>query len=77
MADLATLQSRLAEAETAYHNLMRGGQTEKVGHGDMMLTYTRAESAKLKSYIDELKGQIALAGGSVGGLRRRGLVVDL
>lgn len=77
MADLATLQSRLADAETARHNLVIGGQVEDVQHGDMRQRYTKADLPRLDAYISDLRAQIVAAGGSVDGLRRRALVIDL
>lgn len=77
MADLATLQTWLTEAEVAYHKLLTGAQEVQVQHGDMQLTYANsAEQLKLlRTYIDSLKSQIA-AGGDTG-LRRKALEVDL
>ena len=77
MADLATLQTRLSEAETAYHALMTGAKKASVGLGDMQVTYARADAGRLASYIAQLKTEIAVAGGSVSGQRRRAFVVDL
>ncbi len=77
MADLATLQTRLAEAESAFHKLVIGGQAVEIQHGDMRKRYTPGEAGELASYIDRLKSEIELLGGTVAGLRRRGLVVDL
>lgn len=75
MADLATLQTWLTEAELAYHKLATGSQEEAVQHDGMSLTYTRADLGRLKNYIGDLKSQIAAITGS--GLKRRGFVVDL
>lgn len=77
MADLATLQSRLAEAEGALHKLNIGAQLAQVGKGDMNFAYTKATIGDLRSYIDDLRAQIVAAGGTVDGLRRRGITVDL
>ncbi len=77
MADLATLQTRLSEAETAYHKLVTGKQAVEVQHGDMRQKYTQAEAGLLASYISDLRAQVAALGGSLTGERRRGLVVDL
>lgn len=75
MADLATLQTWLTEAELAHHRLATGSQEESAQHDGMSLTYTRADMGKLKVYIGDLKGQIAAITGA--GLKRRGFVVDL
>ena len=77
MADLSTLQTRLSEAEAARHKLLTGSTEESVGHGDMRVTYTRAEAARLDAYIASLRAEIASLGGTVSGERRRGLTVDL
>jgi hypothetical protein len=77
MADLATLQARLAEAEDAYHKLVTGTKVVKVEHGDMRQEYTKAELGMLRAYIADLRSQIVAAGGAPDPLRRRGIVVDL
>lgn len=77
MADLATLQARLAEAESAYHQLLIGKQSVEVQHGDMRRKYTEADVAALSAYIADLRAQIASLGGATTGERRRGMVVDL
>lgn len=74
MADLATLRSRLAEAEDALHRLVTGQQEVSVSDGTNTATYSRATMADLRSYIAELRGQIARAGGT-GGQRRRAIGV--
>jgi hypothetical protein len=77
VADLATLQARLTEAEAAYHSLMTGALVAEVQHSDMRQRYTEANKGELAAYIASLKAQIAAAGGSTTGYTRRGLVVDL
>jgi len=81
MADLATLQARLAEAELAYHALLTGTKEVSVQQGsanaDFRVTYTETKAADLASYIDSLKAQIAAEGGTVAGSKRRALEVDL
>lgn len=77
MADLATLQSRLADAEAAYHSLAIGALAVEVQHSDMRQRYTEANRGELAAYIASLKAQIVAAGGSVTGYTRRGLVIDL
>lgn len=78
MADLATLETRLAEAELAHHKLLTGTRLEELEHGDMRSKYSSAATAlrELPAYIAELKRQIAELGGDET-LRRRGLVIDL
>lgn len=77
MADLSTLQCWLMEAELAQHKLRTGAQEMQIEHGDMRVSYTKAEAGQLQAYIDDLKAQIAAAGGIVTGKRRRGLQVIL
>lgn len=68
MADLETLQSRLAEAEAARHRLLTGTQEVTVNlHGFGSTTYTQANARALDRYIAELRVQIAR---QTGGPRR-------
>lgn len=76
MSDLATLQTRLSEAESAYHRLMTGSLEESIGLGDMQVRYTRAEAPQLAAYISRLNGEIAALGGTTGA-RRRAITVTL
>lgn len=77
MADLATLQTWLTEAELARHKLRTGALEIQIEHGDMRVTYTEQRAGELDSYIANLQGQIVGAGGTVTGLRRKGIEVDL
>lgn len=77
MADLATLQARLTEAEAAYHQLVTGVREVEVQHDTMRVKYTQASAGHLAAYITSLRAQIAAAGGASSGSSRRGLVVDL
>lgn len=77
MADLSTLQTQLTEAEAAYHRLRIGSQVEEIEHSDMRTRYTRSTIGDLSAYIDNLKAQIAVLGGTVTGTRRRSFEVDL
>lgn len=55
-----TLAQRLAEAETAYHQLVTGGQPRVlVDQGGESITYTAASADRLSAYIEDLKRQIA------------------
>lgn len=71
MADLATLQTRLAEAEEAHHLLMMGVKEVTVSIGNYgSTTYAQASADKLEQYIQRLQAQIArLTGGA-----RRGII---
>jgi len=77
MADLTTLQIWLTDAEAGLQALQTGTQEMQIDHGDMRVAYTKAEVGQLQSYIDGLRARIAAAGGTVDGLRRRALQVDL
>lgn len=63
MAQLATLQKRLAEAETAYHALMVGERIVTISIEGRGQSYTPADATKLSAYIDRLKGEIARQSG--------------
>lgn len=76
MPDLATLEARLAEAESAYHKLMTGSLEESIGSGDAQARYTRADSGLLSAYIAQLRSQVAAAGGA-STVRRRAMTVTL
>lgn len=76
MSDLATLQTRLAEAESAYHRLLTGSLEESIGLGDMQVRYSRAEAPRLGAYISQLRSEVAALGGTTG-TRRRAITVTL
>lgn len=61
MTDLATLQSRLTDAESALHALMTGAKVARVGGGGESVDYTPADAGRLASYIASLQRQIARA----------------
>lgn len=77
MADLATLQTRLDEAEAALHKLQTGAQVASVGDGQGNVQYTSADVDKLRAYVRDLKAQISTAQGTRGrrpiGIRFGGL----
>jgi hypothetical protein len=79
MADVATLNLRLAEAELAYHKLMTGAASVSVQQDDMQLTFNIASVDKLRIYIAELKSQLVAAGAldATGAGRRKPLYVEL
>jgi hypothetical protein len=71
MTDLATLQTRLAEAEEAHHLLMMGAKEVSVSIGNYgSTTYAQASAEKLEQYIEKLKSQIARLSGTA----RRGVI---
>lgn len=73
MTDLATLRTRLLEAELAEHRLSLGDKPEQVqqtvGGVTSMVTYTRANLPLLIAYIARLKAEIAMLS-SGRGIRR-------
>jgi len=58
MTDLTTLQTRLTEAESAYHSLMTGALEASAGEGDMRVAYAATDAAKLAAYIADLRAQV-------------------
>lgn len=71
MADLATLQTRLGEAEEAHHLLMTGAKEVTVSIGNYgSTTYQQASIERLEQYIQRLQAQIARLTGGV----RRGII---
>ena len=73
MPDLATLEARLAEAETARHQLVTGSREVTVTvYGFGATTYTQANLRDLDTYISDLRGQIARL---KGGARRGPLLI--
>lgn len=63
MADTATLQARLTEAEDALHAMMTGSQEVSVQYEGHAATFTRTSEDKLRRYIDSLKRQLGLPTG--------------
>lgn len=54
-----TLQEKLTQAETAYHNLVIGGQPRVVvDQNGERVEYTAANANRLRLYIAELKSQV-------------------
>ncbi|MBT9098408.1 phage tail protein [Methylovulum psychrotolerans] len=66
MADLATLQAWLAEAETAYHSLQIGKKTQELHHNGKRVIYTPAQQDELRAYIAELNSKIKVLKGQNG-----------
>lgn len=57
---MATLAEQLVEAETAYHALMTGTAVVSVRDSDgTSVMYRATNASRLKSYIEDLKSQIA------------------
>jgi hypothetical protein len=61
MADLATLQTRLTEAETALHALLTGSRVQVVARDGRRLEYTSAAGSinQLRNYIGQMQAEIA------------------
>lgn len=69
MADLATLELRLAEAELAKHKIAMGKQVilqSYAAEGSNTLQFGPANLPELKAHISELKAEIARARGQRG-----------
>lgn len=60
MADLATIQARLAEAEAALHRINTGSMVEEITSpsGDK-IRYTAASAKNLEAYVTSLAAQAA------------------
>ena len=57
---MATLAEQLVEAEAAYHALMTGEAVVEVRDSDgSSVRYSASNASRLKSYIVDLKSQIA------------------
>lgn len=70
MATCAQKRTWLTAAETALHNLQVGGAVEVLRHGEKSLTYTPANIAELRKYVQLLTDQVNACDGSET-LRRR------
>jgi hypothetical protein len=72
MTDIATLQSRLTEAENALHQINLGQNVAEIWHGNNeRMRFNNANLGTLRAYIAELKGQLAALGVQVSGYGRR------
>lgn len=60
--DVTTLQTRLTEAEQAYHSLQMGASQVEIQKGDRQVKFNLASVDKLRLYIGELKSQLVAAG---------------
>lgn len=59
------LQQRLAEAQTALHDLSVGKKVVRIGSSDKQLSFTQADIRQLRSYVGRLQIELAIrAGGS-------------
>ena len=72
MADVATLKTRLEEAEAARHALATGQRVVDVWRDGRRVRYQESNKADLASYIDDLIAEIAaLEAPATGALPRR------
>jgi len=72
MTDLATLKTRLDEAETALHALHTGQRSVELRYADgKAAQFQSGDAARLEQYIAGLRRQIARAEGT---LRRNKLI---
>ncbi|MGF7152625.1 gpW family head-tail joining protein [Novosphingobium gossypii] len=71
MADLATLKTRLAEAEEARHALAMGTRVVEVWRDGKRLKFSEANKGDLDGYITDLSGQIADIESAASGARPR------
>lgn len=72
MTTLATLQTRLEEAQSALHLLMMGEKEARVQHAaNKSVAYTETNRADLERYIQQLEGEIA----RIEGRPRRGRIL--
>ena len=55
---MADLQTRLDEAETAYHRLVTGTKAVSIKKDGREVTYTTATVSQLRTYIESLKRQL-------------------
>lgn len=59
MADLATLNARLTEAEDAKHQLALGQSVVKVMRDGRQIEYGKSDAGTLGNYIRDMQKQIA------------------
>lgn len=74
--DCDTLRARLADAQAALHALNTGASAVSVTYGpSKSATYTPANAAELRRYINELRAEIDECCGTAGaGVRTRAAV---
>lgn len=58
MADLATLKTRLAEAEESLHRLQMSDREVKISTIGKAVEYGQADATKLEIYIAKLRSEI-------------------
>lgn len=60
--DTATLQTWLADAENALHQLRIGANPQKLRHGPKEMTFSATNIGQLALYVADLRGQLGLPG---------------
>ena len=63
MADAATLEARLAEAEEELHLLSTGKKEVSIGRDGKSVTYKQVRIGELRQYIADLKRQLGRPSG--------------
>lgn len=63
MTDTAVLQTRLAAAELALHELSIGARTASLSFDGKSMTYSQTNMGALRAYIAELRQQLGLGTG--------------
>lgn len=64
MSELEDVRAKLKEAENAYHDLALGVGVREITHQNgQKVVYTPTNRFLLKTYIEELKGRIAVLSG--------------
>lgn len=71
MATCAQLQTWLAAAETALHEVTIGKRVQMMMYGSKSITYTQANVSELRSYVTALRDQVAACTGTRRNVRRR------
>lgn len=66
MADVATLQTQLAEAEAALHAKLTGSQVSKSGTDGNTIEFSQISLTELRGYIADLKRQLRALGVDTG-----------
>jgi hypothetical protein len=69
MADTATLQAWLTEAELAYHKLRTGTRRVRVRYEGREVEYDSTNAGDLAAYIADLKSQLGLVSRRAIGVR--------
>jgi hypothetical protein len=62
MADVSTLQIRLAEAELAFHRLATGSAEAEVTQDGITVKYSQASREGLNVYLASLRDQLSAQG---------------